>query len=290
MEGWRSVDKNESGKRSIVFNERGGLPGPPVVVPCGRCLGCRLERSRQWAMRCVHESTLHERSVFATLTYNDDSVPKTPDGLLTLEPRDMVLFLKRLRKRYSDKRIRFFQCGEYGETTARPHHHILLFGMDFADKRLYTPNSRGHDRWTSRELEELWGYGQCLLGTLSFESASYVARYSMKKVLGPNAEAWYQGRVPEYLTMSRRPGIGMEWWLKFGREAVLNDSIIVNGREVKPPKYYDGLTESVRPDIMAVVKDERKREARKSPDNTFKRLQTRLEVKKAHIRNLKRDM
>lgn len=290
LEGWRSCERNSSGKRSIVFNQREGLPGSPVVIPCGRCLGCRLERSRQWAMRCMHEASLWDRNCFVTLTYDDESVPKTPDGLLTLEPRDMVLFLKRLREANDGKRIRFLQCGEYGDSTLRPHHHLLLFNHDFDDKRLCNPNSRGDARWRSESLDRMWGLGQCMLGSLSFQSASYVARYSMKKVYGDKAEAWYQGRVPEYMTMSRRPGIARDWWDKFGSEVALHDSVIVNGSEVKPPKFYDNVLEGLTPELSAGIKSARKREARKSVDNTPQRLRVREEVKKAKLYNLKRSL
>ena len=111
--GYRAKSTNPSGKRSIVFNLSEGFKNFAVSVPCGRCIGCRLERARQWSIRCIHEASLYEANCFVTLTYDDDNLPL--DG--SLRPRDMVLFLKRLRKRFGPG-IRFFQCGEYGDKSS----------------------------------------------------------------------------------------------------------------------------------------------------------------------------
>ena len=129
----------------------GCLLDKPVELPCGRCIGCKLERARQWAVRCMHEAALHEANCFVTLTYEDDKLP--PDG--GLRPRDFVLFMKRLRKRYGNG-IRFFHCGEYGEKFLRPHHHVLLFNHDWPDKRVCRTSKSGESLYSSGELESLW--------------------------------------------------------------------------------------------------------------------------------------
>ena len=125
LEGWRSKDRSSTGKRKIVFNPRDALRDMPVTVPCGQCIGCRLERSRQWAVRCIHEASLHEDNCFITLTYDDAHLPTD----LSLNVSHFQKFMKRLRKRFGEG-IRFFHCGEYGENFGRPHYHACLFTSD----------------------------------------------------------------------------------------------------------------------------------------------------------------
>ena len=171
------------------------------TVACGQCVGCRLERSRQWAIRCVHESQMHEQNCFITLTYSDEFLPE--NGSLQL--KHFQDFMKRLRFHVGGG-IRFFHCGEYGEENGRPHHHAIIFNHDFADKKVWKTNN-GVVLYRSKILEELWPYGFATVGCVSFESAAYVARYITKKVNGDMADSHYLGREPEYITMSRRPGV-----------------------------------------------------------------------------------
>ncbi len=189
-------------------------------------------------MRCVHEASLHEENSFITLTYSDDTLPEGG----TLVKQDFQKFMKRLRKEYDGTRIRFYHCGEYGEKSGRPHYHGLLFGLDFHDKFLHT--TRGDNKvFRSPTLERLWQAGHSEVGSVTFKSAAYCARYVTKKFKGTEEQVrnYYGHRVPEYATMSRRPGIGKEWYDKFKEEVLANDSVIINGREVKPPRFYDAL-------------------------------------------------
>ncbi|AXH77424.1 MAG: replication initiator protein [Microviridae sp.] len=224
----------------------------------------------------MHEAKLHEDNCFITLTYDDDHLallPGADDNQPSLYPRHFVLFMKRLRKEYGEG-LRFFQCGEYGDNTFRPHHHALLFNLRFPDQRLW--NSQSSSRtYTSESLNKLWGHGFCTIGEVNFASASYVARYSMKKVFGPEAESWYQGRVPEYLTMSRRPGIGAGFFDKYQSEIYARDSCLINGREVKPPKFYDNKLERLDQDLFLTIKDSRKLAATSNANNKPERLRVR---------------
>lgn len=273
LPGYLSKVRNVSGKRSIVFNINDGFKDKALQVPCGKCVGCRLERSRQWAVRCMHEASLYERNCFVTLTYAD-----APESL---EPRHFVLFMKRLRKRFGDG-IRFFQCGEYGERTFRPHHHALLFNLDFPDKRVC--NSSGtYPLYSSGILEGLWSHGLCFIGEVSFKSAGYVARYAMKKVYGPAAVDWYMGRVPEYLTMSRRPGIGSEWIRKFRRDVYPSDELVVNGVPSKPPRFYDDVVDRDFPRVMQRVRRRRMKRLLEDPNSTGSRLLVREAVKESAV-------
>lgn len=294
LEGWRSRFRNESGKRSIVFNRRDALVDMPVQVPCGQCIGCRLERSRQWAMRCVHEASLHEDNCFLTLTYD---VEQCPAGG-TLVKRDFQLFLKRLRKRFSHKRVRYFHCGEYGEEGGRPHYHAIIFGFDFPDK-VFEAEIRGHKTYSSPILSELWGKGFASIGSVTFESAAYVARYVMKKVTGEAAERHYQSvipetgeivdRLPEYVTMSLKPAIGADWFEKYSSDVFPSDEVILRGMSMKPPKYYSVRLEKSNPDLYAVLRGKRVQQSKKhAADSTPRRLRDREKCKEAQVNLLKR--
>ncbi len=257
LDGWYSRSRNASGKRSVTFQLGDGLVDRPVTVPCGRCRECRLEYARQWAMRCMHEASLYEDNCFITLTYSDDHLPE----LASLRKRDFQLFMKRLRSKYVGVPIRFYHCGEYGSWNHRPHYHALLFGFDFLDKVHWSVRN-GFPVWRSKSLEEIWPLGQSEIGSVSFESASYVARYMMDKFKNSDEDLvaeHYRGRESEYCTMSRRPGIGKRWFDEFKCEVYASDSVIVRGKEVRPPKFYDSMYEIGSPIDMARLRGKRKR-------------------------------
>lgn len=255
----------------MVFSIDEGYRDRPVQVPCGSCIGCQLDKASTWAMRCSHEASLHDVNSFVTLTYE-----QAPAGG-SLRPRDFVLFMKRLRKRRGA--VRFFQVGEYGSQLERPHHHALLFGVGFPDSRPL-PGSRLR---RSPELEELWPHGFSSIGEVTPQSAQYVARYAMKKVKGPAAEGHYRGRVPEYATMSRRPGLGRAWLDRYLTQVVRDDYVVVDGVKVRPSRYYDEVIRKVYPDAWEAHKLRRKGLAASDPDNTGSRLIVRETVRQAGI-------
>ncbi len=251
--------------------------GLAMRLPCGRCIGCKLERSRQWAVRCMHEASLHDDNCFVTLTYDEDHVPRF--GSLLMD--DWQKFFKRLRGRVG--KVRFFGCGEYGGQYGRPHYHACLFGVDFPDKYVWA--QRGpHDVFRSELLESVWTYGQSEIGSLTFESAAYVARYCLKKITGKAAESHYLvveretgelgSRLPEFSTMSRRPGIGSGWFDLYSDEVYPSDEVIVNGAASKPPRFYDRLLEVSAPEVASEVRKERRR-SRSHKDETAARLRVR---------------
>jgi len=286
--------RQANGAWPIVFSVQDGYVDMPVVIPCGQCVGCRLERSRQWAVRCVHEAAMHDENCFITLTYNDNFIDKQK----SLCKRDFVLFMKRLRKRYSTidplyeynaHQIRFFHCGEYGDLLQRPHHHACLFGHDFPDKYLWSKRS-GVNLYRSPSLEELWGYGFCTVGDVTFESAAYVARYVVKKITGKSAADHYAGREPEYVTMSRRPGIAAEWIGRYHDDVYPHDKVVVDRDLVcKPPRYYDKLFDRIgdlESQELERIKRKRVRDAQSSDDNDFDRLSIREQVQKLKAKKL----
>ncbi len=265
---------------AITFKPTEGV-GFRFPLPCGQCRGCRLERSRQWAMRCVHEASLFEDNCFITLTYSDEFLPS--DG--SLNKKHFQDFMKRLRSRFVGRRIRFFHAGEYGAKHRRPHYHACLFNFDFADKKLFK-RVNGLSLYTSDVLDSIWKFGFCSVGTLTFESAAYVARYIMKKVTGDAAAEHYLGcddftgelteLAPEYTTMSRRPGIGREWYERFAGDVFPGDDVVLRGRKMRPPRYYDCIYEQENPDDFARIKAERVRAShRGAADCTPERLAVR---------------
>lgn len=254
-----------------------------LVVPCGQCIGCRLERSRQWGVRIMHECASHERSSFLTLTYNHESLPD--DG--SLNHRHFQLFMKRLRKSLGNKKVKYFLAGEYGEKLKRPHYHAILFGHWFPDSQRFLLSESGHWLYRSDLLDGLWGHGFCQIGSVSFESAQYVAKYCLKKVTGSMAKDAYGDRKPEYATMSN--GIGFEWITKYMDEVYQSDEVIVNGHSSPVPRYYDKKLEEFDPEKFAEVKAERNRvDVKRIREQTEPRLRAQEEVLKARTNLYKR--
>lgn len=283
LSAYYAREVGRSGKRGITFDRNSAYSGVRLSLPCGQCVGCRLERSRQWAIRCMHERALYDRNVFLTLTYDDDNLPAGG----TLVKRDLQLFMKRLRKAYG-KGVRFYACGEYGERTLRPHYHLLLFNCDFEDKVFYKRAKRGERLYTSEIVRRLWPKGFNVLGDVSFDSAAYVARYILLKRTGDRSAEHYAGRLPEFTLMSRRPGIGARWFEKFHVEAYAWDSVVMNGRKIRPPRFYDTRFEVVDSARLAELKVKRRRKALvHRSDNTPRRRRVRelVQLKRLALAN-----
>lgn len=259
--GFRATQVHGGG---ITFNPRQSV-GVAMQVPCGQCIGCRLERARQWAMRCVHESKMHDSSCMVTLTYDPENIPVGG----TLDKKEFPGFMKKLRKELHPQKIRYFHAGEYGEKNRRPHYHALIFGYAFPDR---TPwgSKDGNAIFRSRQLEKIWDLGFCTICELNFKTAAYVARYVVDKVTGSRGDEYYQGRVPEFATMSLRPGIGRTWYDKWKKDVYPSDMVVMNGLVMKPPAYYDGILEVEDPLMFAAVKAART-EKRHREDETDER-------------------
>lgn len=294
MQAFYSSSVNSKGRRIIVFKEEDGNSAP-FYLPCGRCVGCHLERSRQWAIRCMHEAQLHRDNCFITLTYDPKYLPS--DGGLV--KRHFQLFMKKLRRfaaeKYGVKSIRFFHCGEYGEKNGRPHYHACLFGFDFPD-RVLREVVNGIRHYDSQILAGIWGMGRVDVGDVTFESAAYVARYILKKHKGFEGLDGYLDpetgvlRAREYTTMSRRPGIGKHWYDKYASDVYPHDFLYVRGKRMRPPKYYDSLFELDKPDVMDSIRENRSANVVLSEDTTPERLWARQEVKLLEIARLPRNL
>lgn len=252
----------------IEFSEAPG-DRESLELPCGKCVGCRLARAQAWAVRCRHEAMLYDRNCFITLTYDDDHQPAHG----SLNYSDVQRFFKRLRKRFhgeseapnGQRPIRFFVAGEYGSTTFRPHYHALIFNYDFRDDA----RPWGRNTYRSRSLEELWPYGSSLVGPLTPATAAYTARYALKKVsYGSNPDHYDASsvdpdtgevhvRTPEFVRMSRRPGIGQWWFDKYWRDLYPLDAAIYDGRPVPVPTYYRRKLQELDPLLSEEVEHER---------------------------------
>lgn len=311
---------------SVTFESRQRVDGNTLWLACGQCVGCRLERSRQWAMRCMHEASLHDLNCFITLTYDDDHCP--PD--MSLDYSHFQLFMKRLRKHFSSvveyrdgsqiKKTRvflplkFYMAGEYGETNPvtkeidggryRPHFHACLFGVDFVDKVPVRFLCRS-ELFTSPTLEKLWTYGASNIGRVNFESAAYVARYCMKKITGDKADEAYRyidddgvvtQRVPEFNRMSlggrgAQGGVGSKWLDRYHSDVYPDGTCIVRGKECNSPRYYDKLLKRDDPDGYAHMLYMREQEMRlQSEHQSDERLAVREEVAKARVKSFSRSL
>lgn len=285
--GWRDSD----GKFTKKETSHGRLE-----IACGGCIGCRIDRSRDWAIRCHHEAQMHEENCFMTLTYDPRHLPK--DYSVNLQ--HFQIFIRRLRK-HTKRPIRFFHCGEYGDQTQRPHYHALLFGYDFPDKEIVgkSPNGKYY-RYTSDKANRIWTRGAVELGSVTMESAGYVARYVMKKVNGDKAKEHYTrinpetGEIcevrPEYATMSRRPGLGYSWYQRYKNDLYPHDFVIVDGRKYPVPKYYDRLLEKESPILMSEIRALREETYYEINDNTDERLAVKKEVKTHQLNHLSRGL
>ncbi len=206
----------------------------------------------------MHEAQLHDDCSFLTLTYNNKNLPKGS----SLVKEHVSKFLKALRGRITPIKIRFFACGEYGENLGRPHYHVLLFGYSFPDK-IFQKTKNGSTLYTSSELDLVWKKGFCSIGAVTFDSAMYVANYAQKKLHNERAESHYKGRLPEFLLMSRNPGLGKKWIEKYKTDVYPSDEIIVNGKPARPPRYYDLLCLPENDPLTLVVQKKRDENAEK---------------------------
>lgn len=261
-----------------------------IQIPCGHCMSCRLEYSRQWANRCMLELLYYKSAFFVTLTYNENHVPvdytidpETGEAkpVMTLRKRDLQLFMKRLRKRFGDN-IRFLGCGEYGSTTFRPHYHLVLFGLDLEDLKT-DRQIRGCTYYTSDSLERVWSVnigsnrvpvydniGFCLVSDVTWQTCAYVARYVTKKLKGPAAQ-WYadMNMEPPFMLMSRNPGIAHQWYEDhpdYHDYEYINVSTPDGGKKFRPPKYLDYLYDIDYPEESAILKEQKKIMAMKAQE------------------------
>lgn len=238
------------------------------IIPCGKCIGCRLEYSKQWATKGILEAEQFKDNWFLTITYDQEHLPENG----SLKANEFKNFIKKIREYYDRKYnhigVRFMGCGEYG-TLGRPHYHAIMFNMPIPIEQMkfHEYNENHEALYRCPELEKIWGKGMIVAAEVNWNTCAYVARYITKKVGIPANKEHYKklGIEPEFFRMSRKPGIGREYYEKNKNKLFEKDEIIVNKygggqMKVKPPKYYEKLYDIENPEKIKEVKEKRKKE------------------------------
>lgn len=225
-----------------------------MIVPCGKCLACRIKKRQEWAMRMMHERESWQDSLFLTLTYSDFYLPFGRVGLPTLRKDHLQKFFKRLRhhlrvmyyvynscrrkpnKRYMQYPIRYFACGEYGDNTQRPHYHAIMFGLSqFNVDREVIKHCWPYCDWNNSYIERK------SFGSAEADSMRYVSQYIDKKYDNDYSDEVYSdlGREPVFKLASN--GIGRDWCIIHESQIADNMSLTFNGKTVSLPRYYINL-------------------------------------------------
>ena len=253
-----------------------------IPIPCGNCLGCRLDYARDWSARLRHELEMHDSDEcwFLTLTYNDESLLETftdssvdrlrigADSLgeacfwTNLDERDMTLFWKRVRKDFPDRKIVYYYAGEYGEKRARCHFHAIVYDLPLDPKELHPngANELGQMTWRSDYLERKWQHGNVIVGKVTTESCAYVARYTLKKA----REMWendFSNRVRPFVRMSRNPGIGKTYLVSHPEIFDVSRFPLQSAKDkplmVPHPRYYLKVLKEFDEDRYSEIKFDR---------------------------------
>lgn len=279
----------QTGERKLNFN-----PNPNysynkfcryVQIPCGQCIGCRLDYARQWSARCMLEASYYDWNWFLTLTYDDlhlaEKTAMFPcrqkvkgefqtvmKEVAPLYPEDLTLFLKRLRMHFKRKHgcdnIRFFACGEYGDKSGRPHFHIILFNCPIFDlKESVRMRGKNTPLFESQEISDIWNKGLVAIGQCNYQTCNYVSRYIMKKHKGKSKDFYEKnGLTPEFVRMSRKPGIGKRYYDENKEHIYSYDCLYIvdkdnNPVKLRPPRYFDSKFEEEHPGIFDFIKSQR---------------------------------
>jgi hypothetical protein len=291
MIGWRKKDgsvyiygdlRNENWKtapESLLSKGVNPYTDERIIIPCGKCTGCRLEYSKQWADRCYLEAKMWKANYWLTLTYDEEHIQhllvpavdkKTGEVIkvASLYKKDLQDFMKRIRERWkrihNNPNVRFYACGEYGEQNHRPHFHVILFNFVIPDLELIA-NKNGFAVFQSEEVSKVWGMGNVTINRNSWLTAAYTARYMMKKRKGKWAKQEYAeaGINPEFCLCSRKPGIGYGYYEAHKDEIYSKDGIAYakakgGAQTRKPPKYFDKLFKLENPKKFEEIQELRK--------------------------------
>lgn len=273
-----------------------------ITVPCGVCFGCRIDNSRMWSLRMMHEKRYHDQNYFLTLTIAPEFMPPDCD----LDYSYLIKFWKNARHLFQvpGRPFKYFACGEYGDKNFRPHFHAAVFDFDIPDLRFFKKVS-DHDYFTSNALTECWGYGHVIVGSLEYDSAAYIARYVTKKMRGSNVRSkdTFDPETGEYdlYTVERAfqsKGLGLPFYLQHSREIWDLDACLYGGKYlVKPPRYYfKKLLESdpaLASDILQRRLDKRVLEGThfdRLDEERDRELLYQMEARRLHMSSLKRSL
>lgn len=236
----RTVGFQADGKTIAWSQKQRSKEFASFQLPCGKCIECRLDYSRQWAVRCVHEAQMYENNCFITLTYDDESL-RSPYLIYS----DFQKFMKKLRKLQDDP-IGVFVTGEYGEKTKRPHWHAILFNWRPADCVYKRSNERGDKIYSSLLLDKIWSHGLTEVGDVSIHSAGYCARYAAKKLVhGRDGDHEFDPISKK----SNKHAIGKRWLEKYWRDVFNYGHVVLNdGSTCSIPRYYEKWFKENLPD------------------------------------------
>lgn len=293
----REVDTSDGKKYRMMF--LGDSPCPDgydeFILPCGDCIECRKNKALDWSSRALMEMQSYSPKEvhFITLTYNDENLPMVPiefemgmefepdlDGLPeampTLSVRDVQLFFKRLRKSFPSADIRYLICGEYGPSTARPHYHMILYGLALTDLVPWRRGSKGDLIYRSATIESLWHLGHSEIGEVTSKSVGYVAGYVSKKLSdGPVKELLT--RFPQltkpFIRASKRPALGRRWYEEHKEGLYTLDrylSTVDGPLKVKLPRYFDRLYSAEYPEDWEKIKFGRIEAAKKAREDMLR--------------------
>lgn len=264
--GWDSTGKSLCWSKKTFNKELATFQ-----LPCGKCIECRLEYARTWAIRSIHEAQMHPQNSFITLTYSDAHL-KSP----RLQYSDFQLFAKRLRSNifnaflkgygeanwslldhkqkkeiYEPHKIGIFVTGEYGDRTKRPHWHAIIFNWWPPDATYHRSTDLSHNVYKSALLDRLWGLNDPTtrpseVGTVTFESAGYVARYAAKKLEHGNDQ---EHEFHPISKKSSHQAIGKKFLEKYYKEIFNNGYVTIpNGTHLPIPRYYEKWFKENHPD------------------------------------------
>lgn len=294
-----------------------------TLVPCGQCIGCRLDHSREWASRCEMEYMQMEKKYgkrvamdscfFVTLTYDNDHVKFGDQGYSTLDYDDVKTFLDNLRhdaKRHGkvlDEGIRYYGAGEYGDQYGRPHYHIIIYGLTLdmpadrtptKDAEFFFVNKMGDPIYKCDYLQKIWKNGYVTIGRFDWKTAAYTARYVLKKQKG-KAASFYDdnGIAPEKSFCSNRPGIGF-YYLDDNQLDIVEHGYIqlANGRKSPIPRYFKKRLTDWNSDFMwdyqydayDKLRNNLFNELNKTDLDLLGYFEAQEDIKKSHLKKLQR--
>lgn len=300
---WYSKTKAANGGFAITFKIAEAQTDYQILVPCGGCLGCRMTRKMDWAMRISHEARYHQKSMFLTLTFRPSDLPLDN----SLSKGIMQKYIQDLRNYARGERISYFLAGEYAPGKkknpqtgipfpGRPHYHLIILGAEFDDQVSIDTGSKGDTVYTSADCEKLWPYGNNYIGKVTPASAAYCAGYIVDKMTGPLGELHYvtddpeEGLLniePEFQLQSTRPALGKSWFDEYHAD-IQKGFITDKGQKREVPRAYERWLEQYFPENYDEYL-ERKMDAvdLRDPDNKPARLAVQKECAQRRINKSK---
>lgn len=211
-----------------------------MYYPCGQCRACRKNRSREWGFRAYAESLSYEpdNCIFLNLSFDDEHLIFGKKGFATLSKEVLQTFWKDFR--YYVGKCRYLACGEYGDERHRPHYHAIVYGVS-KDNPVFYDLFYSQAKHAYIGYCKAWPYGEVVLGTVTIGSCQYCAKYTVKRKTGKSGKAYYEkfGILPEFATMSRRPGLGYDYLMKNLDLIKSRNYVMLKGHKLPLGRYYE---------------------------------------------------